>query len=287
MDPVADVVIPAVTFLLMFVVGHGLTLTQLGRSATDLRAVATATLGQLILLPALATIIVLVMKPPPSVTAGLVLVAASPGGTLSNFFSHLARANTALSVTLTAISCLVCIVTMPALVTAGFFFWLGDQPDFEVPTRLIAMQLLVLVGVPVFAGMAVRRWRPERAAARNRLLHRLSLATLVVLVAYVVADRLPSIVADLRILVVVAVVFTVLGMVGGAALAWVTGRPAADRLTYLIEFPCRNLALAMVVAVTALGRPDFLGFAAVLLLVQSLALLGLIAFLRRDGDGDS
>ena len=68
----------------------------------------------------------------------------------------------------------------------------------------------------------------------------------------------------------------------GLSIAWATGRPAADRLTYLIEFPCRNLALALMVAVTGLGRPDFVPFAAVLLLTQALVMLSCAVFLRRE-----
>jgi BASS family bile acid:Na+ symporter len=76
-------------------------------------------------------------------------------------------------------------------------------------------------------------------------------------------------------------VFTALSMAAGYALAWVTGRPVADRLTYLIEFPCRNLALALMVAVTGLDRPDFTAFAAVLLITQALVMLSMAALLRR------
>ena len=72
-------------------------------------------------------------------------------------------------------------------------------------------------------------------------------------------------------------------MAAGYGLAWVTGRPPADRLTYLIEFPCRNLALALVVAVTILGRPEFAAFAAVLLLIQALVILSMVAFQPREG----
>ncbi|MGD8439498.1 MAG: bile acid:sodium symporter [Holophagae bacterium] len=282
MDVVTDIVIPAVTFLFMVAVGHGLTPTELRRSATDLRAVATGTFGQLTLLPAIATVIVLVIEPPPPVTAGLILVAASPSGTLSNFYSHLSRANSALSITLTVVSCLVSFATLPMLVTAGFFFWLDDVPDLEVPTTLLVVQLLVLVALPVCLGLAIRRWRPHHAEVRDRVLRQISLAALVGLVAYVIFSQWPSIVTDLDTLVAVAVVFTVLAMAAGYTIAWATGRPVADRLTFLIEFPCRNLALAIVVAATSLGRPDVVGFAAVLLLVQSLLVLTLVAFLRHE-----
>jgi BASS family bile acid:Na+ symporter len=130
--------------------------------------------------------------------------------------------------------------------------------------------------------MILRRWHPAATERRDLVLRRVSLVALVALVAYVAQDQWTSLVADLGALLLAAVIFTVLAMIAGYILAWVTGRTPADRLTYLIEFPCRNLALALVVAVTVLGRPDIVAFAAVLLLVQALVVLSVVVFLRRE-----
>jgi BASS family bile acid:Na+ symporter len=282
MDLIVDVAVPAVIFLMMIVVGHGLTFTDLGRSMTDLRAVIGATFGQLVLLPLVATVIVLVFEPEPVVVAGLVLVAACPGGTISNFYACLADANVAMSVTLTTVSCLLSFVTIPALVTAGFFFWLDSNPDIRIAVPTLSLLLLLLVVLPILLGMLLRKWRPARVDARDLFLRRSSLATLVILVTWVVVDQWAAIVSNLGVLVLVAVLFTSLAMASGFLLAVATGRPAADRLTYLIEFPCRNLALAVVIAVSVLGRPELVAFAAVLLLVQALIMLTIVGGLRRE-----
>lgn len=282
MTPIVDAVIPIVTFLMMIAVGHGLTVPDLRRSVTDLRALVTATLGQLILLPLIATVLVLVFNPAPAVIAGLVLVAACPGGTISNFYTCLAKANSALSLTLTAVSCLSSFVTLPVLVAFGFRFWLDDQPEIEVPITVLVVQLLFLVALPTCLGMILRRWRPAATDQRDLALRRVSLIALVCLVVYIATDQRAAMTSVLGELTLVAVVFTFLAMAAGYSLAWVTGRAQADRLTYLIEFPCRNLALAVVVAVTVLDRPEFAAFATVLLLVQALVMLSVVALLRRD-----
>lgn len=282
MEPIVDAAIPIVTFLMMVAVGHGLTTSELRRSATDLRAVITATAGQLIILPLITTVIVLVFDPAPAIIAGLILVAACPGGTISNFYACLAHANSALSLTLTAVSCLLSFITLPFLVATGFFFWLNDQPEIAVPIKVLVVQLILLVALPTVLGMLLRRWRPAATEKRDLVLRRVSLTALVALVTWVVYSQWTSVVAALGELSVVAVVFTFLAMAAGYGLAWVTGRPPADRLTYLIEFSCRNLALALVVAVTVLGRPEFAAFAAVLLLIQAIVILSIVAFLRRE-----
>jgi len=282
MEPFVDVAIPAVTFLMMVAVGHGMTASDLRRSATDLRAVTTATLGQLLLLPLIATVIVLVFDPAPATIAGLILVAACPGGTISNFYTCLAGANSALSVTLTALSCLLSFVTLPVLVAAGFFFWLDNQPEVEVPVMVLVVQLLFLVALPTCFGMILRRWRPAATEKRDLVLRRVSLIALISLVIYVVHDQRIAITTAFGELSLVAVAFTVLAMAAGFSLAWITGRSFVDRLTYLIEFPCRNLALALVVAVTILNRPDFVAFAAVLLLFQAVIMLAMVVLFRRE-----
>ena len=283
MEAITDIAIPVVTVLMMLAVGHTLTFADLRRSATDLRALVTATLGQLILLPLIVTIIVLVTQPSPTVIAGLVLVAACPGGTISNFYACLARANAALSISLTVISCLLSFITIPTLVTAGFFFWLDDQPDVEVSFTGLMIQLLIFVALPTCLGMLLRRWRPASTTGRDLLLRRLSLCALVVLVTWIVLGQVDALLVSAWELVLVSLLFTGLAMAAGYGLAWATGRSVADRLTYVIEFPCRNLVLALMVAVTTLGRPDFLAFAAVLLLVQAVIILGMIlVFGRRE-----
>lgn len=281
MEAITDIAVPVVTVLMMLAVGHTLTFTDLRRSATDLRALVTATLGQLILLPLIVTVIVLVIQPSPTVIAGLVLVAACPGGTISNFYACLARANAALSISLTVISCLLSFIAIPTLVTGGFFFWLDDQPDVEVSFTGLMIQLLVFVALPTCLGMLLRRWRPASTTGRDLLLRRLSLCALVVLVTWVVLGQVDALLVSAWELVLVSLLFTGLAMASGYGLAWATGRSVADRLTYVIEFPCRNLVLALMVAVTTLGRPDFLAFAAVLLLVQALIMLGMILALGR------
>jgi BASS family bile acid:Na+ symporter len=278
MDAITDTAIPIVTVLMMVAVGHSLTVTDLKRSATDLRALVTASLGQLILLPLIATVIVLVMRPSPMVIAGLVLVAACPGGTISNFYACLANANAALSITLTAISCLMSFVTIPILVTAGFFFWLEDQPVVQVPFAALVFQLIVLVALPTCLGMALRSWRPASTTGRDLVLRRLSVCALIILVTIIVLGQRDELLLSAMEMVLVSLVFTAMSMAAGLGLAWITGRSVADRLTYVIEFPCRNLVLALMVAVTTLRRPDFVAFAAVLLLVQAVVMLGLVVF---------
>jgi BASS family bile acid:Na+ symporter len=113
MDMLVDIAVP-------LVVGMGLTLEDFRRIRACPKPVVVATAGQLLVLPSVASGLAWAVEPVPGIVGGMVLVAASPGGAISNYYVYLARADVALSVTLTAVSTLLAFVTFPLLTAAGF-----------------------------------------------------------------------------------------------------------------------------------------------------------------------
>ena len=135
------------------------------------RSVLTGVCCQFLLLPALTFLLVWWWEPLPSFALGMILVAACPGGNVSNFMSHLAGANTALSIGLTAIATLLAVVMTPL----NLQVWGGLYPPSaalltEVHIELWEMVRLValLLGVPLLAGMAVGAWKPRLAKRLSR-----------------------------------------------------------------------------------------------------------------------
>jgi BASS family bile acid:Na+ symporter len=141
LDPLANLAVPALVWFLMLTVGLELTPGDLRRVVVYPKAVLVATLGQLLLLPAFAAALILALRPEPTVAAGMILLAASPGGALSNVYSYLARANLALSVTLTALSTLLALISMPLLIAAGISLFLDRQAAIPVPFARMVGQL--------------------------------------------------------------------------------------------------------------------------------------------------
>lgn len=121
-----DVAIPLVTFLLMVVVGLDLRAAEFHRVRRRPVVLATGLLVPPLVLPPLALGLVSLLRPSSAVAAGLLIVAACPIGGISNVYSLLARADTALSVTLTALSCLLSVVTIPAI-TLGLEMATGSR----------------------------------------------------------------------------------------------------------------------------------------------------------------
>lgn len=278
---IADIGVPAIVWMLMFVVGLDLSPADFRRVFAYPRTVLVATAVQVVLLPLLAALLIWLLRPPPALVVGMVLLAGTPGGAISNLYVFLARANVALSVTLTAISGVLAIVTMPLLVGAGTALFVDPALEVEAPVGRIAAQLVLMLLVPVAAGMALRRYCRRRIARLGGVLRAASLAALGLLVLFILADQHPALAPRMGSVAWLAVLFSA----GAMALGWLTGRvlgcDADDRFTLVLELTARNLAIAAVVGVAVLGSTEFVLFATIVFLVQVPLVLALVAARRR------
>lgn len=249
---------PFVLFVLMTIVGLELTRADFRRVLAAPRAVIGGTLAQLALLPLMTWGVVALLDVPPVFGAGAVLVAASPGAGISNIFTVLARANTALSVTLTAVASVLSVVTLPAFAAIGMRFFLGEGVDVDVPVGTLIVQLTLVLLLPISLGMWLRNRWPEFAVAHARQLQRGALLAIALIIGVAIAfgegEELSF--EDARAGLLAGAVWTLSAMLIGYAVAAALRLPAADRFTFLIEFSARNIAVATIVAMSGLGRLD-------------------------------
>lgn len=270
--------VPLMAFLLMVAVGLDVTRDDLRRVASQVRTVALLTLAQIILLPIAAWLLV-PLVPSDRIAMFLLLIAACPGGGMSNVYVYIARANTALSVTLTAVSCLAAIVTMPA-VFAAYRLVSGRAAEFALPLPTLLAQLLIMAVIPVTLGAWIRDRYPALERHYGGRFRALSAAGVVFIVAIGIVQGAGTITLPLFRGGAVATLLVAFGMAAGWLVGAAMRLPAADRFTLLVEFAVRNLAIAMVIEVSLLGHPDFVAFGALALLGQAL-LLGAAVGTRR------
>jgi bile acid:Na+ symporter, BASS family len=243
------------------------------------RLLAIGLLAPLAALPFVAFAAIALVGPPAAMATGLLLVAACPIGGISNTYSHLARASTALSVTLTGLSCLLTTVTIP-LLTRVFEVALGRPLGFRVSPGVLLVQLVVVLGMPIAVGMGIRRRWPQFAAQRRGAIRRAGFVVLALLVAFVLGSEAHAFVAGLSQLVPLTAVFVTLSF----ALGWVAGLVARarcrDRFTLAVEFSTRNVAVAASIAVTLLHRIDLAVFATSYFVIELPLMLIAIAAYR-------
>jgi BASS family bile acid:Na+ symporter len=249
---------PGVLFVLMILVGLQLTLADFRRVLATPRSIIAGTLGQLTLLPLMTWAVVALLDLAPVFGAGAVLLAASPGAALTNVMTAVARAHVALSVSLTAVSSVLAVVTLPALAALGMRLFIGEAAQIEVPVAHLVSQLMLFLLIPIALGMWLRVRRPEGALRYISWGNRVALVAIIAITAISASSdgaALPSGSEFVRA-AVGGVLWTVLAMGIGWGVAALLGLGPNDRFTFLIEFSARNIALAFIIAVSSLQRLD-------------------------------
>ncbi|WP_198371280.1 bile acid:sodium symporter family protein [Roseomonas rosulenta] len=164
MGVTTEILLPLALFAIMFTLGLGLGLADFRRIAAQPRDVLAGLVSQVLLLPAVAFAIALIWSPAPALAVGLMIIAAAPGGVTSNLLTRYAGGDVALSVTLTAITSLAAMVTVPLVVFVALEHFAGAGAAAEMSMAGIALRMFGIVVVPVVLGMALRAVRPALAA---------------------------------------------------------------------------------------------------------------------------
>ncbi|MGH0030766.1 MAG: bile acid:sodium symporter family protein [Myxococcota bacterium] len=275
----------SVLFAMMLAMGMGLAADDFRRVVAQPKAAVLGLAGQLVLLPAVAAGLVVWLPLSQSIAVGLLLIAACPGGSTSNAFSHLARGDLALSISLTAVSSLLAFLWIPLvlglalpLVDVG-----GAAPG---PSLLETLRpVLLTTALPLVCGMALRRAAPDRAAAWRGPLLAGSIGVLLLLIAGLpmqLAARsvdLPRIFAEATVPVLLLLTATMGVSLVAARAAGIDARRAR---TLAIEVGIQNFALAMLLALTVLREPTYLATGIVYLPCMLVFAAGMVWLGRRE-----
>jgi BASS family bile acid:Na+ symporter len=244
--------LPASMFGLMFAMGLALRPDDFRRIAKVPGPVVVGTLLQLVGMPVIGFGLALAFELPPLLAAGFVIVAACPGGMMSNMLVHLARANTALSITLTATATTATLLTLPLWIRGILASVGGDATAVEVPILGTALELGGLTVVPVALGMLARQIRP----GLWRLERPLSAAASLVIVAILVYDGAMRPDPPTEPFVASLVPSAILGfaaVVFGLGIPRLLRQPAPDATAISIELCMKNGLLGTVVASSTFG----------------------------------
>jgi bile acid:Na+ symporter, BASS family len=227
------------------------------------RAVLLGLLGQFVLLPVIAFGLIYSLSLPLAVSAGILILAVCPGGVVSNTVSFLARADIPLSVTLTAISSILALVTVPLILHFGLDILQSTGEAAVAADRVVlpiggtVKQLLVLVFLPLSAGMLVRRYASNFALRSDPWMRAAGVLVLVVLLVGSVAMEFDFFMQNLSRLWFVLLVLNLATLLGGYALALVFGMDGVRRRTIAIEVGIQNVALGAMVALNILQQPEW------------------------------
>ncbi|MGY1726442.1 bile acid:sodium symporter family protein [Geodermatophilus sp. SYSU D01062] len=252
----STVALPAALAVIMFGLGLSLTVDDFVRVTRRPRAAVVALGLQLLVLPALCLGLVVAAGLEPVLAVGMVLLAASPGGTTANLFSHLFRGDVALNVSLTAVNSLLAVVTLPLVTNLAVSVF--DPPGAGSIGLQFGktVQVFAIVLVPVALGMLVRRAAPAFAERTDRPVRVLSAVVLALVIAGTVVAERENVAGYLREVGLVALAFCALSLLAGFAVPRALGVGHRQAVACAFEIGVHNSTLAITVAISVLGSVE-------------------------------
>ena len=238
-----------ILIVLMFLLGIDLEKKAFTNVAKQPKAVLLGLVGQIVLLPLIAFAVAWALNLPPVYFMGLVLVACCPGGSSSNVFSMLAKGDVALSVTLTALSSIITLFTLPVIMAfVTDFVSSTNDMDIHLPIGKLLVQNIVLLFVPLLAGSLFRKIKPQAAAKTARVLGKLAFPALMTLAAVFFLQYRREIADNFAVLGLSGAMLILLAMLCSGGLSRISGSTAAVRRTIIIEVGMQNAAQAIAIA---------------------------------------
>lgn len=281
------IVLPILT-ILMFELGLTLEPKDFRLLKERPRPVIAGMTGQLILLPAIAFALGILFKLEPVYFIGIMLIACSPGGSSSNIFSMLAKGDVALSVSLTAISSILTLFTIPLIMQ-----WTTDFVDstsqmaVKLPVANLIIQNLLLMLLPIAAGIATRHFAPAAAGKIDKVLSKTAFPALILLASIFFIQHHSTITSQFGKLGACITALILLAMSGGYAISKILKLNVKEQRTIIIETGMQNAAQSIALASSPfIFNNDIIAIPAIIYaLMMNIILLTYVYFSKRSKRG--
>jgi BASS family bile acid:Na+ symporter len=243
--------------IIMVSMGLTLTLSNFAYIFTNPRSMLVGLVGQLVLLPLVAFCLCQVFNLSNSVAVGIMLIACCPGAATSNFMTYLAKGELALSITLTAVTGIITIFTIPLILNSVLsFFGLSDQ-GVSLPILNTIWNIFILTGLPVILGMVIRALAPKLARRLEKLLTPLSFVALLTVMFMTFREVWPVVAILIKEALLPVFMLNLSMVVIGLRLGRLMQFSGKISSTIAIEIGFQNYVLAIVIAIGMLNSPEF------------------------------
>lgn len=265
------VFLPIALAVVMLGLGLSLTVADFARVVRYPRAAAVALGCQILLIPGICLGLVLLFDLAPALAVGMMLLAAAPGGTTANLFSHLARGDVALNITLTAINSVLAVVTLPLVVNLSLAGFMDGQDAIGLqPAKLL--QVFAIVLVPVAIGMVIRQKAPGWATSMQKPVKVGSIVVLFSVIGVAVFQERGNVGDYLQQVGILTLLLATISLAIGYALPRAARVPRGQAVAASFEIGIHNSTLAITIALS----PALLDNAT---MAVPAAVYGLISFL--------
>lgn len=247
-----EIFLPLALGIIMLGMGLALTPADFKRVALFPRATFVGLFCQLVVLPLVAFGMLQVLSLPPELAVGVMLLAFCPGGATSNLLSNLARADVALSITLTAISSMVTVFTIPYFVNLSMEYFIGEGKYVELPVLKTMLQIVVITIIPVSIGMLIRWKYPQEATKAERPVKIASAVFITLVILGAIFKEKDNLAGYFVQVGVITLLINVVILTGGYLVAKLFRLSHPQRAAVSIESGIQNGTLAIAIATSSL-----------------------------------
>lgn len=274
------VFLPLALFIIMMGMGLGLKIADFKRVFIEPKGVILGLIAQLIILPLVGFLLASIFSLTPELAVGVIILAACPGGATSNLVSYLVRGNVALSITLTAISSLVTIMTIPVVVNLGMQTFMSTETTLQLPVLKTILQIAVITLIPISLGMFINYSQPKLATKLEKLVKWLSLSFLGLIIFGLLLKERTNVLTFLLQVGGVTLSLNLITMFIGYAIATLAKLDEKSVKAIAVEVGIQNGTLAIAIASTLLNTPNMAIPAAIYSLIMFVTSAGLALLVR-------
>ena len=253
MNIVTDIILPLALAFIMFVLGLGLTGGDFLRVIKQPRDFFVGAVSQIILLPVIAFILVKIWPIAPELAIGVMIIAAAPGGVTSNLLTSFAKGDVALSISLTAIISLLCVITIPFIVLTSIGLLSSSDITQNISLLSMARDMFLIVTVPVILGMLLRRFASGAALKLEPIAKKVSILLFVLVLLGAIAAERENVISYFAEAGLITLVLNVIMMVVAYYVAKFLASGTKQKKCITIECGLQNGTLAIFVATSIFG----------------------------------
>ena len=250
---IVTTIAPFALALIMLGLGASLTIKDFTRVVQNPKEFFVGLICQLVVLPIIAYLLIIILRTPIELALGVMLIAAAPGGVTSNVLTKFADGDVALSISLTAITSLISIVSVPYVVFLSIELFDITYVKKEVSMLAISLKMFFVVTVPVIIGMIIRKFANDFILRNIKIINKISIGLFVIVFVAIYIEEWDSIVMFLNTAGTIAFILNVTMMIVGFYVAKFFATGVAQRRCISLECGLQNGTLAVFVGLQLFG----------------------------------
>ena len=257
MDNISTIVLALSLIIIMFGMGLSLTTDNFKNILANPKALIVGLISQLIIVPLIGFGLVNVFDVAPEIAVGVIILVACPGGATSNLITHLAKGDTALSVSLTAASSLLTLLTIPFIINIGLKMILGEGTKVQLDVLNTILQVFVIVVIPVVVGMLIRVKKEAFAVRMDKPVRIASTVVFLLVLAGVIISQKDDVIPFFQQAGYITLALNVSTMLVGYFVARLLKLSFKQRVSISIETGIQNGTLGIAIATVLLGNISY------------------------------